>query len=74
MSAATEVIGLVIEAILKMVPGSTGNLRSISRQPKQVVWAAPYFQTRVAAPANCPESTICCRESLIMYFNYKIIV
>ena len=37
MSAATEVIGFVIEAILKMVSRSTGNLRSISRQPKQAV-------------------------------------
>jgi hypothetical protein len=33
MSAATEVIGFVIEAILKMVSRSTGSLRSISRQP-----------------------------------------
>jgi hypothetical protein len=72
MSAATEVIGFVIDAILKIVPGSTGSLRSISRKPKQVVWTDPFFQTRVAAPASCPESTICRKESLIMYVYYKI--
>ena len=37
MSVATEVIGFVIDAILKMVSCLTGSLRSISRQPKHVV-------------------------------------
>ena len=41
MRAATEVIGLVMEAILKIVSRSTGRLASMSRQPTQAVWASP---------------------------------
>jgi len=56
MRAATEVIGLVMEAILKIVFRSTGRLASTSRQPTQVVCASPdreqARQMRVAAPAS----------------------
>ena len=41
MRAATEVIGLVMEAILKIVSRSTGRLASMSRQPTQAVCASP---------------------------------
>jgi hypothetical protein len=37
MSAATDVIGFVIEAILNIVSRSTARLPSMSRQPTQTV-------------------------------------
>jgi len=59
MSAAVEVIGLVIEAMRKIVSRSIGSLASTSREPTHDVWTTfPPRQTSVAAPARAPSLTI----------------
>ena len=58
VSAATDVIGFVIEAIRKIVSGSTGRPASRSRHPTQACWTtSPPRQIRVVAPARPPALT-----------------
>jgi hypothetical protein len=58
MSAATDVIGFDIEPMRKSVSRSTGSRASTSRHPTHDVVTVSAFQTRAAAPASSPASTV----------------
>ncbi len=58
LMAATEVIGLVMEAMRKIVSRVRGVPAALSRQPTAAHWVTvPPRQTSVAAPASSPRCT-----------------